>query len=216
MAMDMHMDIHGQVSMDSLGHAYLSDMASEAPLERTEHGHVCRGDGWFVVNARDIRWYESEGWGKFSNFGGDTQFRRLGIGLTVLGPGEPMSMYHWESDQEDFLVLAGTATLVVEGQERELRQWDFVHCPAYTPHTIVGGRASSSRSAPATGTSNSGRTAASAAARARARTPSTRLRFDTVPASSARRRMQERRMRASRRARRRATAAGSTRDTRAR
>ena len=48
-------------------------------------------------------------------------------------------MYHWEADQEDFLVLSGEALLLVEGQERRLRQWDFVHCPAYTKHIIVGG-----------------------------------------------------------------------------
>ena len=39
-------------------------------------------------------------------------------------------MYHWEADQEDFLVLAGEALLIVEGEERPLRAWDFVHCPA--------------------------------------------------------------------------------------
>jgi uncharacterized cupin superfamily protein len=48
-----------------------------------------------------------------------------------------MSMYHWEADQEDFLVLAGEALLVVEGEERRLRAWDFVHCPAGTKHVIV-------------------------------------------------------------------------------
>ena len=47
-------------------------------------------------------------------------------------------MYHWETDQEDFLVLPGDALLVVEGEERPLRQWDFVHCPAGTQHVIVG------------------------------------------------------------------------------
>jgi uncharacterized cupin superfamily protein len=49
-----------------------------------------------------------------------------------------MAMYHWEADQEDFLVLAGEAVLIVEGEERPLRQWDFVHCPAGTKHVIVG------------------------------------------------------------------------------
>ena len=43
-------------------------------------------------------------------------------------------MYHWEADQEDFLVLAGEALLIVEGEERPLRQWDFVHCPAGDEH----------------------------------------------------------------------------------
>ncbi len=49
-----------------------------------------------------------------------------------------MAMYHWEADQEDFLVLAGEALLIVEGEERPLRQWDLVHCPAGTKHVIVG------------------------------------------------------------------------------
>jgi uncharacterized cupin superfamily protein len=62
----------------------------------------------------------------------------LGIHLVTLGPGEPMAMYHWEADQEDFLVLDGEALLIVEGEERPLRQWDLVHCPPGTKHVIVG------------------------------------------------------------------------------
>jgi glyoxylate utilization-related uncharacterized protein len=31
-------------------------------------------------------------------------------------------------------VLYGEALLLVEGQERPLRQWDFVHCPPETPY----------------------------------------------------------------------------------
>jgi oxalate decarboxylase/phosphoglucose isomerase-like protein (cupin superfamily) len=49
-----------------------------------------------------------------------------------------MAMYHWEADQEDFLVLSGEALLIIEGEERPLRRWDFVHCPAETKHVIVG------------------------------------------------------------------------------
>jgi hypothetical protein len=49
-----------------------------------------------------------------------------------------MAMYHWETDQEDFLVLSGEALAIVEGEERPLRQWDFLHCPAGTNHVIVG------------------------------------------------------------------------------
>src|SRR5919204_6242171 len=79
---------------------YLGDVdVPEAPVEATAHGLVCKGDGWFVVNAREMRWFESEGWGRFSNFGGDTVFEQLGFGITVLGPGQPLSMYHWETDQ---------------------------------------------------------------------------------------------------------------------
>jgi uncharacterized cupin superfamily protein len=47
-------------------------------------------------------------------------------------------MYHWEADQEDFLVLSGEALLIAEGEERALRRWDFIHCPRDTKHVIVG------------------------------------------------------------------------------
>jgi uncharacterized cupin superfamily protein len=111
----------------------------EAHLEQTDEGLVYKGDGWFVVNAQDVRWREWEGIGRSTNFGGDIVFDQIGIGINVVAPGRPLSMYHWESDEEDFLVLSGTATLLVEGQERPLRRWDFVHCPPYAEHTIVGG-----------------------------------------------------------------------------
>jgi uncharacterized cupin superfamily protein len=113
-------------------------MVPEAPLEPTEDGLVAAGDGWFVVNAREARWRHREGRGEILPFDGKTDFPQLGLNLYVLGPGEPMSMYHWEADQEDFLVLSGEALLIVEGEERPLRQWDFVHCPAGTNHTLVG------------------------------------------------------------------------------
>ena len=49
-----------------------------------------------------------------------------------------MCLYHEEDAQEDFLVLAGEALLLVNGEERPLRTWDFFHCPAGTEHVIVG------------------------------------------------------------------------------
>lgn len=113
-------------------------MVPEAPLEQTEHGLVAAGEGWFVLNAREARWRHREGRGKRLPFEGEPEFPQLGVSLFVLGPGEPIGMYHWEADQEDFLVLSGEALLLVEGEERPLRQWDFVHCPAETRHIIVG------------------------------------------------------------------------------
>jgi mannose-6-phosphate isomerase-like protein (cupin superfamily) len=113
-------------------------MVPEAPLERTEAGLVAAGEGWFVLNARAARWRHRGGRGESLRFEGDAVFPQVGINLVVLEPGQPMAMYHWETDQEDFLVLSGEALLVVEGQERPLRQWDFVHCPAGTKHVIVG------------------------------------------------------------------------------
>ena len=47
-------------------------------------------------------------------------------------------MYHWEADQEDFLVISGEALAIVEGEERPMRPWDLLHCPAGTNHVIVG------------------------------------------------------------------------------
>jgi uncharacterized cupin superfamily protein len=113
-------------------------MPAEAPLEATDTGTVPTGDGWFVLNARDARWRAADGRGAYSNFEGDHEFEQIGMHLCTLEPGDPMSMYHWEADQEDFLVVSGEAVLVVEGEERPLRQWDFVHCPPGTKHVIVG------------------------------------------------------------------------------
>jgi uncharacterized cupin superfamily protein len=110
----------------------------EAPLERTESGAVAKGDGWFVLNARDARWYHADGRPALCDLEGDAGFSQLGINITVLEPGQPLSQYHWEADQEDFLVLAGEALLVVEEEERPLRQWDFVHCPPRTRHVLLG------------------------------------------------------------------------------
>ena len=111
----------------------------EARLEQTDEGLVPQGDGWFVMNARDARWYFADGRPPMCRFEGEDGFPQLGINLQLLGPGQPQAMYHWEEDQEDFLVLAGEGVLIVEGEERPLRQWDFFHCPRGTKHVIVGG-----------------------------------------------------------------------------
>jgi len=119
-------------------------MVPEAAIETTDSGLAPVGEGWFVLNAREARWRHRGGRGNSVPFTGwtdveaETYFPQVGIQLVVLGPGEPIGMYHWEADQEDFLVLSGEALLIVEGQERPLRQWDFVHCPPETRHMIVG------------------------------------------------------------------------------
>jgi uncharacterized cupin superfamily protein len=121
----------------------------EAELVETERGLVPKGQGWFVLNARETQWWDRRGPGggngrgvlcefEGAGFEGATDFDQLGINITRLEPGEPMGMYHRENDQEDFLVLAGEALLLVEGKERPLRRWDFVHCPAGTNHVLVG------------------------------------------------------------------------------
>jgi uncharacterized cupin superfamily protein len=116
-------------------------MVPEAPLEPIAQGLVPKGKGWFVLNAREAPWIDRKGRGlycEFEGFDGQADFSQLGINLRVLAPGEPMAMYHRENDQENFLVLAGEALLIVEGEERPLRQWDFVHCPPGTEHVVVG------------------------------------------------------------------------------
>jgi uncharacterized cupin superfamily protein len=111
----------------------------EARLVESEDGGLVPADaGWFVLNARDARWLEGA-LGEYCGFEGpEARFAQLGINLNRLEPGEAMAMYHREDAQEDFLVLAGECMLVVEGEERPLRRWDLVHCPAGTAHVIVG------------------------------------------------------------------------------
>ena len=122
----------------------IRSVVPEAPLEETENGLVAAGEGWFVLNARDARWNDRPGRGRSLNFTGstdvevETYFPQVGVNVFVLGPGEPIGMYHWEADQEGFLVLSGEALLLIEGEERPLRQWDFVHCPPGTRHMILG------------------------------------------------------------------------------
>ena len=119
--------------------AYDRAVVPEAPIQRTQHGAMPAGEGWFVVNAREAEWRIWDGRGKWPRLeGASPMFVQLGLGLTVLEPGEPLSLYHWERDQEDFLILHGEAVAIVEGEKRPIRRWDFLHCPAGTKHTIVG------------------------------------------------------------------------------
>jgi uncharacterized cupin superfamily protein len=113
-------------------------MVEEAPIKRTDAGSVPDGEGWFVLNARDARWFETDELGAATIFEGEPGFPQLGFHIEVLQPGQPNCMYHGESNQEDFLVLSGECVLVIEGQERRLEAWDFVHCPATTEHVFVG------------------------------------------------------------------------------
>jgi uncharacterized cupin superfamily protein len=92
-----------------------------------------------VVNVRDGRWLTNEVLGDaFIVEGDDVSFPQLGFTLAVLRPCQAGGRYHRESDQEDFLVLAGECVLLIEGEERPLEAWDFVHCPPGTEHAFVG------------------------------------------------------------------------------
>jgi uncharacterized cupin superfamily protein len=111
----------------------------EARLLETEHGLVPEGEGWFVVNAREARWGSRGGvFGSVVPFEGEIEFPDLGVNVRVLEPGRPNGHYHGEVHQEAFLVLDGECLLLVEGEERPLRAWDFVHLPPWTEHILVG------------------------------------------------------------------------------
>ena len=112
---------------------------NEARLEQSGSGLAPTTDGWFVVNVRDTRWMTSDTFGSGCVFESrEHPFTEIGINLAVLQPGEPNCLYHAESQQESFLVLSGECRLLVNGEERGLKAWDFVHCPAGTEHVFVG------------------------------------------------------------------------------
>ena len=125
-------------------------MVEEARLEALDTGLAPVTDGWFVVNVRKAAWLANDAFGARCVFEGDTPvlrgrpdlavhpFADVGFALKVVAPGQPSGMYHAESNQEDFLVLAGECLLLVEGEERSLQAWDFVHCPPGTEHIFVG------------------------------------------------------------------------------
>ncbi len=92
---------------------------------------------WYVGNVRDMKWWDCGPRGFVTELA-DDENPQVGANLFVLAPGQPMAMYHWEVDQEGLLVLSGEALLIVEGEERPLRPWDYFHCPPNVSHTIVG------------------------------------------------------------------------------
>jgi uncharacterized cupin superfamily protein len=125
-------------------------MVEEARLEDVGSGLAPVSAGWFVVNVADAAWLRNDSFGGRCVFESSRRvlaerpdaepqmFGDTGFTLAVLEPGKPSGMFHTESAQEDFLVLAGTCLLLMEDRERPLRAWDFVHCPAGTRHTFVG------------------------------------------------------------------------------
>jgi uncharacterized cupin superfamily protein len=111
----------------------------EARLEDSGSGLAPVSEGWFVVNVHDSEWLSSKAFGSGTVFESDQAlFPQVGINIAVLEPGQPNCLYHSESQQESFLVLSGECKLLVEGEERALRPFDFFHCPAGTEHVFVG------------------------------------------------------------------------------
>jgi uncharacterized cupin superfamily protein len=113
---------------------------NEASSEETPYGRHITSDGWFVLNLGDalaVR-NDEKGGTVYPLEGRDARFRDFGANVHVVAPGEPNALYHSENGQEGFLVLSGECKLIVEGEERPLRQWDYFHCPSGTRHVIVG------------------------------------------------------------------------------
>ena len=109
----------------------------EARLAGTVGGLEPATAGWFVVNARVAAWYSNE-FGDACFFEKpEIPFDQVGFSIRLLWPGRSTWLYHAESAEEDFLVLSGEAVLLIDEQERPLRPWDFVHCPAGVVHAFV-------------------------------------------------------------------------------
>ena len=116
---------------------------TEARLENLGSGLAPVTEGWFVVNVSDAEWFlrrrgALRAGSRTSTAKPPIEFPQLGINVTVLEPGQS-GVYHAEANQEAFLFLAGECRLLVEGEERRLRAWDFFHCPPWTEHAFVGG-----------------------------------------------------------------------------
>jgi uncharacterized cupin superfamily protein len=113
-------------------------MTREAPLVKQKFGLAPSGRGWFSVNLADAAWHASAEYGTWAGLEAQERDEQLGVNVHVLQPGQPACKYHAESQTEAFLVLHGEATLIVEGEERSLKRWDYVHCPPGVHHLFVG------------------------------------------------------------------------------
>src|SRR5215210_7502735 len=111
----------------------------EAEIEETETGRRPAGDGWFLLNVGEIAWETVPGGGTWCVFEAPSApSQTLGIGVHVLWPGDSPGFYHAESEQEGFLVFSGECIAIVEGQERRMGPWDYLHSPPGTAHITVG------------------------------------------------------------------------------
>ena len=110
----------------------------EAPMMERGTGKAPAAEGWFVMPMAEAPWFEHAKFGRSCRYDGDYQMPQIGINVRVLQPGQPNCYYHKETSQEDFFVLHGECTLLIEGEERTCKQWDLIHCPPDTEHVFVG------------------------------------------------------------------------------
>ena len=93
---------------------------------------------WYVQNVAEFPWFVNEKFGArgfLVPFADDIQ---VGVRVHVLEPGKPLGLYHRETGQEGFLVVEGECLLIVEGEERPLRRWDYFHCRPGVVHAFIG------------------------------------------------------------------------------
>jgi uncharacterized cupin superfamily protein len=99
----------------------------------------CRVDEPLILNVADAQAVRRPRQATLINLEPERgQWPDTGVNVQVMQPGQPNCRYHSEPVQEDFLVLHGECIVILDGEERPLRQWDFVHCPAGTEHVFVG------------------------------------------------------------------------------
>jgi quercetin dioxygenase-like cupin family protein len=111
----------------------------EARIDQTATRKVPADGGWWALNVADLPWDAVDGGGAWCTFEAPSApSTRLGIGVHVLWPGDTPGKYHAEDQQEGFLVLEGECLAVVEGEERRLGRWDYLHCPPGTAHITIG------------------------------------------------------------------------------
>ena len=94
-------------------------------MDDTPYGRNPSSDGWFVLNLGDAlaARNEAKGGAVYPLEPREVRFTDFGVNVHVVWPGEPSALYHSESVREAFLVLSGECTLIVEEEERPLRQW---------------------------------------------------------------------------------------------
>jgi uncharacterized cupin superfamily protein len=111
----------------------------EDPMADGQYGRRAAADGWFILNLADSHGMGNDRMGTFSAFESpDHPQPHFGIGVHILWPGQPDGLYHEEDNQEFFLVLSGECIVLVEEQERPMRQWDCFYSPPNTRHILVG------------------------------------------------------------------------------
>jgi quercetin dioxygenase-like cupin family protein len=108
-------------------------------MEQLDTGLAPVTDGWFVVNVPSAAWVTNPEGGDACIFESDAvTFPHVGFTLNVIQPGQVPGRYHREANQENFLVLSGECLMIIEGVERRLKAWDFVHCPPDCEHVFIG------------------------------------------------------------------------------